>query len=391
MAQDDFEAIVVGGGPAGLTAARVLADAGRRVALVDPSPAARPPSGRTTAVMRPQAELLRRLQAWPASAEEAPLRGLRMVNHAPVGGATEVLFVAEDLGVDCFAWNVANRDLVAALHARAEGDISLIAGRTSELFRRAGRWRVTLEDGRVLQTTLVVGADGKNSGVRRALRIGARRHDYHQIANTARLAIEGEHDNVSTEVHKPGGPFTTVPAGPHALSLVWLESAAEGRRLAELDDADFIAAVEAADGGRHGRVTSVEGRAAVPITGLLAHRLTGPGGLLLGEAAHAVSPLGAQGFNLTLRDCAALAELAAHPRFASADALKAYEHARLAETRMYFWFIDALNRAVLRPEAAVGVVRGLGLRAVDALGPVRRELMERLMQPRPLSLTRVPA
>lgn len=384
MTELSFDSVVVGGGPAGLAAALVLARAGLGVALIDPAPEARPPAGRTTAVMRPQAELLRRHGAWPAAATGAPLRGLRIVNRPASGPLTEVLFTADELDVDCFAWNVPNRALVEALHTALGGAAVLLAAKLRTMRRAGGGWRLELEDGRTVRARLVVGADGKASRVRSALKIGARRHDYGQSANTALLDIDGAHDNISTEVHKPGGPFTTVPAGAGRVSLVWLEDRAEAERVGALDDDAFLAAVTDEDAGRHGRVTGVTGRAVVPIVGLLAHRLAAPGAVLMGEAAHAVSPLGAQGFNLTLRDCAALEDLARSRPLASADALKAYERTRLAESRVYFWFIDALNRAVQRPEAPIGIMRGMGLGLVDALGPVRRDLMHRLMRPRSL-------
>jgi len=381
-----FEAVVVGGGPAGLTAALALARAGRATALVDPTADALPPAGRTTAVMAPQADFLRELGAWPAAAEEAPLRGLRIVNRGD--GDEEVLFLADELDLDAFAWNVPNAALVEALRAAAAAaEVVTLPARLAAVDRRRGNWRLDLDDGRQLDATLLVGADGKNSRVREALKIDARRHDYGQLANTAKLAITGGHDNISTEVHKPGGPFTTVPAGPAHVSLVWLEPNAAGERLAGLDDAAFLDACIAEDRGRHGRMVEVEGRAGVPVIGLLAERLAGPGALILGEAAHAVSPLGAQGFNLSLRDAAALGELAAGPGYAKAEQLCRYERERLAETRLVFWFVDALNRSVQRPELALRLLSGVGLQAVSAWGPVRRAVMARLLEPHVFSRT----
>jgi len=375
-----FEAVVVGGGPAGLTAALTLARAGRATALVDPTADSLPPAGRTTAVMAPQADFLRGLGAWPDVAEAAPLRGLRIVNRGD--GDEEVLFLADELDLDAFAWNVPNAALVEALRAAAaDAGVTTVPAPLVEVDRVRGDWRLTLDGDRHLKATLLVGADGKNSRVREALKIAVRRHDYGQLANTAKPAITGGHDNISTEIHKAGGPFTTVPAGPAQVSLVWLEPAEAGERLAGLDDAAFLEACMAEDRGRHGRMVGVEGRAAVPVVGLLAERLAGPGALILGEAAHAVSPLGAQGFNLSLRDAVALGELAAGPGFAKAEQLCRYERARLAETRLVFWFIDALNRSVQRPEAALRQLSGVGLQAVAAWPPVRRAVMARLLQP----------
>ncbi len=389
MRQSNGDAVVVGGGPAGLTAALALAKAGHPVTMIDPTPDARPPAGRTTAIMSPQATLLHELGAWPGPEARARLAGLRIVNQPNVGPVTDVLFRAEELGEPCFGWNVANAALVDRLAAAVQDRVTVVAATVADMQRRHGGWTLTLNDGRTLAAGLVVGADGKRSPVRQALRIKVRTHDYGQLVNTAMLHHDGPAGDVSVEVHKPGGPFTTVPAAAHRSSLVWLETAGVAREIADLDDQDFALAVEAESAGRLGTVTQVEGRGLVPVIGLLAERLTAPGALILGEAAHAVSPLGAQGFNLTLRDCRVLFELArgtsSVAELARADALKAYERERLAETRAIFWLIDALNRAVLRPEAALGFVRGVGLRVVGGLAPLRRQLMQRLLASSPLA------
>ena len=389
MQESALQTAVIGGGPAGLVAALALARAGHDVTLVDPQPEARPAVGRTTAILAPQAALLRELGAWPGPEAQAELGGLRIVNRG-AGAPTDVLFRASELGRPVFGWNVLNAALVDVLATACRGCVEVLPTGLRAMTRRHGRWQLHLDDGRVRSAVLVIGADGKRSAVREALGIGVRRFAYGQAANTALFQHEAPAGDVSVEVHKPGGPFTTVPAGPFRSSLVWLEREAVARRLAALDDVDFAMAIEHESEGRLGHVGAVEGRGLVPIEGLLAERLTAPGALILGEAAHAVSPLGAQGFNLTLRDCRVLFDLAraagSPEAMARAQTLKDYERRRLAETRAGGWMIDAMNRAVLRPEPILGALRGLALGAVGTIEPLRRQLMQRLLQSQPLAL-----
>ncbi|MEO1092107.1 MAG: FAD-dependent monooxygenase [Pseudomonadota bacterium] len=389
MKQRAFEAVVIGGGPAGLTAALALADAGIETAMIDPAPDARPPAGRTTAIMAPQAAFLQELAAWPADGT-AVLAGLRIVNRPARGPSSDVLFRSRELGIAQFGWNVANVALVEALAVRVRYSVTTIAAKLAGMERHTGRWLLTLDDGVVITTPLVVGADGKGSKVRQTLGINIRRHDYGQMANTALLEHAGDAGDVSTELHKPGGPFTTVPAGARRSSLVWLEPEPTANTIGALDDAGFAAAVDEFSADRLGPVSAVHGRGLMPVVGTLAGRLVAPGALILGEAAHSVSPLGAQGFNLTVRDCRALHEAARRAgsgaALARSESLLRYERARLTETRAVFWLIDTLNRAVLRADPALGVARGLGLEAVARLQPVRQQLMQRLLQTNPLAL-----
>lgn len=392
MTTQSFDIAVIGGGPTGLVAALGLADAGYTVAIIDPMANALPPRGRTTAILGPQIDVLRELGLWQSvAAASAPLCALRIVNRVDGLADEEVIFGAEELGSECFGSNVVNADLVHAARARVAGHdgLTVLATALTDLRRQGGTWRLECAEGFKVRAGLLIAADGKRSMVRERLRMGARVHRYGQIANTAQLTHLADHEDISTEVHKAGGPFTTVPLGERRSSLVWLENEDDAKAITVLDDDAFAAA--AGDAAPWlGRITGASSRSSLEIVGLLAHRFAGPGVLLVGESAHAVSPLGAQGFNLSLRDCATLAQLARSAsslkHLASPDGLRDYERARYQETSTMFWLIDAMNRAVQIGSPTLGRVRGLGLKTASRIAPVRQQLMRRLMAPRPAAV-----
>ncbi len=260
--------------------------------------------------------------------------------------------------------------------------------------------RLQLAEGDTLTARLVVAADGRNSMVRKAAGIATRTWDHGQAAIAASFGHTRTHAGVTTELHRPNGPLTTVPLPGLASSLVWVEAPDEARRLATLDDALFTEALEERLRGLLGALRDVTPRAVHALAGLHAERMAQNRVALVGEAAHVLPPIGAQGLNLSLRDAAALAEIVADALSRGEDiggaaTLAAYHNARTADVMSRAVSVDLLNRSLLVDFLPVQALRGLGLHLLANSAPLRRLAMRgglepagplpRLMQPGALS------
>jgi len=236
---------------------------------------------------------------------------------------------------------------------------------------------VRLADGTSLSVGLVVGADGRNSLCRKAAGIEARTWSYEQSALTCTFSHQRPHNGVSTEFHRPAGPLTIVPAPGRTSSLVWVERPAVARRLADLDEAAFRSALEGRLQGLLGPIGEISARGVFPLSGLTADVAGANRVALVGEAAHVIPPIGAQGLNLGFRDAAMLADCVGDALQAGGDVggpetLSAYARARRTDVASRAWSIDLLNRSLISGLLPVQLMRGLGLHALKAIKPLRR-------------------
>jgi 2-octaprenyl-6-methoxyphenol hydroxylase len=240
--------------------------------------------------------------------------------------------------------------------------------------------------GGAIEARLVVGADGRHSICRDAAGIHVERRPLDQAALTFNVKHSRPHQNVSTEFHTPRGPCVFVPLPGDQSSVVWVTTPAEAARLAGLDDDQLSTAIERQSHFHLGQMCATGERHVFPLAFEQPDRLAANRVALIGEAAHVVPPIGAQGLNLGLRDAAAIAEIVvdAHKQggdVGSADVLARYNSERRADIVTRTLAVDLLNRSLLADFLPAHGARGLSLYFVGRIGPLRRTLMREGVMP----------
>jgi 2-octaprenyl-6-methoxyphenol hydroxylase len=376
------EVVVVGGGPAGLTAAIALAGAGVPTALI--ARPARDTDYRTTALFAGSVAALTTLGVWErCRAQAAPMRTMRIVDDtARLLRAPEVRFEASEIDLEAFGYNIENRHLLAALEARARAlpALTLIEDEAAAVRIADDDVTVALRNGAPVATRLVIAADGRRSICRAAAGIATDAQRYPQTALTFNLGHSRSHDEISTEFHTEAGPFTLVPVPGQRSSLVFVVDPAEAPRLTALSDSEMAAEIERRSHSILGRITLEPGRGVFPLMAETARVFGARRVALIGEAAHVLPPIGAQGLNLGLRDAATIGELVVAARRDGADVgstelTARYEHMRRADVTSRALAVDLLNRSLLSDFLPLQGARGLGLFMLERIGPLRRAAM----------------
>ncbi len=390
MERKSAEIVIAGGGVAGLSAAAAFGSVGYSVVIVDPAPpitdeATEGADLRTTAFLQPARTMLESAGVWEALTPDAmPLQVMRIVDVSSEDGTPRVTadFNASDISDLPFGWNLPNwlirRALIQRLATLETVDFRPGVGFKAMLARDT-EVLVNLTDDTQVRAQMLIGADGRNSAVREAVGIGVKTTRYGQKALTFAVTHAAPHDNVSTEIHRSGGPFTLVPLPDHkgqpCSAVVWMEDGPEAQRLAKLPEEAFCEAATARSAAIYGPLKLASRRMVWPIISQVANSLTTSRTALVAEAAHVMPPIGAQGLNTSLKDLACLLELANKHAVGSAPMLAAYQRQRHPDILLRAKGIDALNRASKAGSPLVQDLRVAGIKALYGIGPVRSGLM----------------
>lgn len=384
------EVAVVGAGPSGLAASCLLAEAGIAVTLLAGGARAPEADPRTIALMQPSIRLLVHLDLWPGQlmAQSAPLWRLKLVDDkAGLVSSGPVVFEAREIGPEPFGWSIPIGALTAALESRARAlGVVFLEEEAARLQISAAAALLRTASGAAISAPVVLGADGRNSLVRSAARIATVEWCYDQTALASSFSHSAPHRDTSIEYHRDSGPLTTVPMPSRRSSLVWLERPERALALAAMPEADFARALQAALHGELGVVSGVGPRRLFPMRGLTAQAFARNRVMLLGEAAHVLPPIGAQGLNLSLRDAATAAELIAAAAGlgddpGAPDVLDHYDRLRRRDILPRQGAVDAVNRSLLAGSILPHGARVLGLMLASSFGPLRRRLMQQGLGP----------
>jgi 2-octaprenyl-6-methoxyphenol hydroxylase len=387
----DYDIVIAGGGMIGTSLALALLPLDLRVAIVEPVPrtAEEQPSfdDRSTALSRSTQRFFAALGLWDAIAEAAtPIRHLHVSDQGRFGFSH---IDAAEQRVDALGHVVINRVLGRvlgeALASAAGIDVFCPARLVATAADRHAATVTLAADGDVespLRCRLLVAADGANSAVRDMLGISVQRTDYGQTAVIGNLLTEKPIANRAFERFTEHGPLALLPLSEGRSGFVWTLANRDAGRVAALDDKAFVAELQSAFGYRLGAFSRVGRRAAYPLSLTKATRLTAQRAVLVGNSAHGLHPVAAQGFNLGLRDvatlCDCIADAVAHAREAGSRAdpgapelLSRYAEWRRADQRKLVRFTDGLVRLFGNRSRAVRLLRNAGMLGFDLVPGVR--------------------
>jgi 2-octaprenyl-6-methoxyphenol hydroxylase len=404
QSSERFDLAIVGAGLNGSLLALAAGHAGLRTALIDRLPLKAMTEaafdGRTTAISYTSQKLFEAVGVWDEIAGKAePIRDIR-ISDAGHDGRASPLFLhfdhreAAHEGDEAkpMGWIVENRFLRAAMLRRlsASAAVELVApDEAIETTRDADKVEIALKSGRRLGARLVASAEGRFGTMREDAGIGARSWSYNQIAIVLVAHHEQPHRGVAQEKFLPGGPFAILPMqdsekGEHLSSIVWTEKASIAKRLLELDAASFQAEFARRFGDFLGHVEPYGPRWSFPLGLVHAERYIDERMVLVGDAAHGIHPIAGQGYNLGVRDIAALVEVLIEDKrlgldIGSATTLERYVRWRRADNFTMVAATDLLNRLFSNDIKPLRLVRDLGLAVVNRTPPLRRFFVRHAM------------
>ena len=403
-----YDVAIIGGGLVGASLACALAPLGLRLALVEAVSfrAASQPSydDRTLALSASSCRILQTLGIWPALQDRAT--AIREIHVRELDRPGRVIMDPAELGLDRFGHVVEARAFGAAMSVALSGlaglELLCPASVTGiDIGADCARIAYSAESGpAAIEAALLVGADGANSFVRQALGIADERHDYGQTAVICNVSPEQDHRGRAFETFTPTGPFAVMPHVDGRCGLIWCVASGDAPRLLELPEAEFLAQANRRFGGHLGAFLKMGKRSSYPLRLVRAHEDVRPRAVLLGNAAHAIHPVGAQGFNLGLRDAAVLAEVLAdapvdgltdelaRPDTGAAasgvdlgriELLRRYSEWRAPDQDGTVAWSDGLARVFSNADPLAAAIRTAGLLAHAFIPPLRRQMAIRAM------------
>jgi len=376
---------IIGGGLVGKTAALSLARSGSTVILCAPKSTVT--DQRTTALLMKTVAFFENLEVWDQLSKCAfPLKTMRIVDGTNrLIRAPQTDFHASEIDLDAFGYNLKNSDILKVLNKKISehSNITQIDGVVKSIKTHGAHELLsieTAEDKIEVVTSFIVGADGRNSIVRSNKETTVREWQYPQSALVLDFKHERSTQFTSTEFHTESGPFTIVPHSNDQAGLVWMEKPEIVETLLSMSKQEMEQTIEKKMQSFLGKISLITKPQSFPLKGMVANQFGNDNWALVGEAAHVFPPIGAQGFNLGVRDIEAISEVLS--RYTNQENRGGkYDKARRHDINTRTYGVDMLNRSLLSDFLPVQVIRGLGLNILGSVKPLRKQIMKMGISP----------
>lgn len=377
--------LISGAGVVGMTLAYALAEQGLMVAIVDSLDVSNSLNdefdGRSYAISYAPYTMLKTIGLWDKIGVHAqPINEIHVTD-----GASPIFlhFDQEELGDGPLGQMVEVRHIRAGLFNAIEGhkNITLLTpDKISNTEKYPGHVFVEFESGKQMEVSLVVGAEGRGSSLRQQNDIKIRVWDYNQTGIVTTVEHERAHQGIAHEKFFPEGPFAILPLQDNRSSIVWCEPPERAKTIMSLPERSFNAELSKKFGAFLGDVNSLGQRWSYPLTMQLADDYTAERFCLIGDAAHGIHPIAGQGFNLGLRDIAALSEVLVDAHRLGGDigselVLERYVHWRRTDNNILALGMDGLTRLFSNDNPVITLARRAGIAAVEEMPAVKTFFM----------------
>ena len=398
MTTSDYDILIIGGGMVGASLACALGNQpGLRIGLIEATPLAAPAmpasisssyDDRSIALAYGTRRIFEGIGLWPLLVDStSPIKKIHVSDRGHCGVTR---LNCADEGVDAMGYVVVSRVLGQTL-ARALANVPnvdlICPALLTDITINSSHAQVTIDQAgvtRTLTAQLVVAADGGKSAVRERLGIASTTWDYHQTAIITNITPQHNHAQTAYERFTETGPIAMLPMSDNRCAVVWTVASGQAANIMRMNDDDFRHGLQIAFGYRLGKLQKVGMRHAYPLALTAAREHVRPRLAIIGNAAHTLHPIAGQGFNLGLRDVAALAQIVVDARrsgrdIGSMEILVDYADWRRHDQRRAIAFTDSLVRIFTNPLAPFTLGRNLGLIAVDLLPPLKHLLARQTM------------
>ena len=388
----ETDIFIAGAGLAGSIAALSFSKTGRNVVITDPFSHSDNAQldYRTTAYLQPSKLFLERLGVWETIEDSAmPLEIMKIIDASEAQNGDKIKsqkeFNSAEISDSPFGWNVKNSLMRAELKRLIDrqSNCELIDATSAiDFTSRDTAAFVKLSSGNTVKAKLVIAADGRNSILREKAGISTKTHRFGQKALAFAVTHPLAHQNISTEIHNSGGPFTLVPLpdfdGKPSSAIVWMESGEKAKNLMQMEAREFEREMTARSCNILGPLKLASKRSLWPIISQIADRLCSKRLALIGETAHVVPPIGAQGLNMSLADIKLLSDLdKKYPNdLGEIHTLNEYQKHRIVDIRRRVVGVSALNKISISDNKLVQNIRAFGLENFFQLPAIKNNIMK---------------